>query len=107
DRHMISVVHDFKRHSIMFDRPLPPPLDILSKEIVSRYGSTLYGHGLTYSFIDLPAFDFSTQDFIWATPISATRTLYTTYLRRRLPSGFAQRVLHPLLFALFIWRLRG
>jgi hypothetical protein len=113
DGHTISVVHDFKRHSILFKRPLPRPFDVVTREIVSRYGSTLYGHGLTYSFIDLPAFDFRTQDFIWATPISATRTLYTTFLRRRLPSGprslrqrLVDTVVHPVLFPMFVWRLR-
>jgi phenylpropionate dioxygenase-like ring-hydroxylating dioxygenase large terminal subunit len=110
----ISVVHDFERHSIVFKKPLPPPLSILSRPITSRYGSTLYGHGLTYSFIELPAFDFRTQDFIWPTPISATRTLYTTFLRRTLPSGprtwrqkLVDKVIHPLLFPAFVWRLRG
>jgi phenylpropionate dioxygenase-like ring-hydroxylating dioxygenase large terminal subunit len=110
----ISVVHDFTRHSILMKRPLPPPLHVLTREIVSRYGSTLYGHGLTYSFIDLPAFDFGVQDFIWATPISATRTLYTTFVRRKLPTGartLRQRVIdtivHPILFPMFILRLRA
>lgn len=113
DGHTISVVHDFKRHSILFKKPLPPPFDVITREIVSRYGSTLYGPGLTYSFIDLPAFDFSTQDFIWPTPISATRTLYTTFLRRRLPSGprtlkqrVIDRLIHPVLFPMFVVRLR-
>jgi phenylpropionate dioxygenase-like ring-hydroxylating dioxygenase large terminal subunit len=113
DGHTISVVHDFKRHSILTRRALPPPFHVLSREIESRYGSTLYGHGLTYSFIDLPMLDFRTQDFIWATPISATRTLYTTFLRRRLPTGprsWRQRlidtVIHPLLFPAFVVRLR-
>jgi len=110
DGHTISVTHDFKRHSVLFKREVP----LLSRPIISRYGSTLYGHGLTYSFIDLPAFDFSTQDFIWPTPISATRTLYTTFLRRRLPTGkrtlrqkLVDRLVHPLLFPAFVWRLRG
>jgi phenylpropionate dioxygenase-like ring-hydroxylating dioxygenase large terminal subunit len=109
DGHTISVTHDFERHSILVKRPLPPPLDILTRKIVSRYGSTLYGHGLTYSFIDLPAFDFSTQDFIWPTPLSATRTLYTTFLRRNLPSGkrTLRHLLHPVLFPMFVLRLRG
>jgi cholesterol 7-dehydrogenase len=109
----ISVVHDFTRHSILTRRALPPPLGILSQPVTSRYGSTLYGHGLTYSFIDLPAFDFSTQDFIWATPISATRSLYTTFLRRNLPTGsrslrqkVIDAVVHPLLFPAFVVRLR-
>src|SRR5262249_18667184 len=86
---------------------------VLTREIVSRYGSTLYGHGLTYSFIDLPAFDFSTQDFIWPTPISAGRTLYTTFLRRDLPKGkgglrqrMMEELFHPLLFRMFVMRLR-
>ena len=113
DGHTISVVHDFKRHSILFKRPLPRPFDVLTREIVSRYGSTLYGHGLTYSFIDLPLFDFRTQDFIWSTPISATRTLYTTFLRRRLPTGprtlrqrLVDKLVHPILFPMFVFRLR-
>jgi len=113
DGHTISVVHDFKRHSILTEKPLPPPLNILSREITSRYGSTLYGHGLTYSFIDLPAFDFSTQDFIWPTPISAERTLYTTFLRRNLAAGprtvrqrLVETLIHPILFAAFVVRLR-
>jgi cholesterol 7-desaturase len=110
DGHTISVTHDFKRHSVLFKKKVP----LLGREIVSRYGSTLYGHGLTYSFIDLPAFGFSTQDFIWPTPITATRTLYTTFLRRRLPSGprtlrarVRDAVFHPILFPMFVWRLRG
>jgi phenylpropionate dioxygenase-like ring-hydroxylating dioxygenase large terminal subunit len=114
DGHTISVTHDFERHSILVKRPLPGPLSLLTRQITSRYGSTLYGHGLTYSFIDLPAFDFSTQDFIWPTPLGAGRTLYTTFLRRNLPSGkrtLRQRVvdslIHPLLFPMFVLRLRG
>jgi phenylpropionate dioxygenase-like ring-hydroxylating dioxygenase large terminal subunit len=110
----ISVVHDFERHSIVWKKPLPRPFNFLSRKIVSRYGSTLYGHGLTYSFIDLPAFEFSTQDFIWPTPISATRTLYTTFLRRNLPTGprtlgqkLFDTVAGTLLFPAFVWRLRG
>ena len=109
----ISVIHDFKRHSILTERKLPPPFSVLSSEISSRYGSTLYGHGLTYSFIEIPAFDFCTQDFIWATPISATRSLYTTFLRRRLPTGprtlrqkLVDKLLHPILFPAFVVRLR-
>jgi len=109
----ISVVHDFTRHSILTQRKLPPPFHVLSREITSRYGSTLYGHGLTYSFIEIPAFEFLTQDFIWPTPISATKTLYTTFLRRKLPSGkrtlrqrLLQTVLHPVLFPAFVIRLR-
>jgi len=109
----ISVVHDFKRHSILFSKPLPPPLDVLSKEITSRYGSTLYGHGLTYSYIDLPVFDFHVQDFIFATPLGNNRTLYTTFLRRVLPEGkrslqerFVDTVIHPVMFAMFVMRLR-
>jgi len=113
DGHTISVVHDFTRHSILTQKPLPPPFSVLSSEIKSRYGSTLYGHGLTYSFIEIPAFDFTTQDFIWPTPISATRTLYTTFLRRKLPTGkrslrqlLVDKLLHPILFPAFVVRLR-
>lgn len=113
DGHTISVVHDFKRHSILFDRSLPPPFSILSQEITSRYGSTLYGHGLTYSFIDLDAFDFHVQDFIFATPINATQTMYTTFLRRILPENtrtiretLKDKLLHPFLFRMFVFRLR-
>lgn len=108
----ISVVHDFRRHSILFGKKLRKPFDLLSKEIVSRYGSTLYGHGLTWSFIDLPAFDFHVQDFIWATPIDAETTLYTTFLRRQLPtktSSWSTKIrnaLHPALFGMFVFRLR-
>jgi len=106
----ISVSHDFHRHSVLLKRRIP----LLSGEIVARYSSTLYGPGLTYSVIGLPAFDFATQDFIWPTPISATRTLYTTFLRRNLPAGartLRQRLVdtfvHPLLFPMFVVRLRG
>ena len=111
----ISVVHDFTRHSIFFQKPLPGLLKILSQEITSRYGSTLYGHGLTYSYIDLQKFDFHVQDFIFATPISSHRTLYTTFLRRILPDphkkeSLQKRILnaafHPILFRLFLRRLR-
>jgi len=113
DGHTISVVHDFKRHSILFDHALPGPLRHLPQEISSRYGSTLYGHGLTFSFIDLDAFDFHVQDFIFATPINTTKTLYTTFLRRVLPAtkettraGLLRRLLHPILFRMFVYRLR-
>lgn len=109
----ISITHDFRRHSILFQRPLPPPLDILSREVRSRYGSTLYGHGLTYSFIDIFDFDYHLQDFIFPTPISPTRTLYTTFLRRILPAGersakqrFVDSVIHPLMFPIIVRRLR-
>jgi phenylpropionate dioxygenase-like ring-hydroxylating dioxygenase large terminal subunit len=109
----ISITHDFKRHSILFQEPLPPPFDILSREVTSRYGSTLYGHGLTYSFIDIFNFDYHLQDFIFVTPITATKTLYTTFLRRILPTGersltqrFVDKVIHPALFPIIVRRLR-
>jgi phenylpropionate dioxygenase-like ring-hydroxylating dioxygenase large terminal subunit len=114
DGHTISVTHDFKRHSVLFKHKAAARVPILGSEIVSRYGSTLYGPGLTYSHIDLPAFDFSTQDFIWPTPVTATRTMYTTFLRRRLPTGkrtlrqrLVDTIVHPVLFPAFVWRLRG
>jgi phenylpropionate dioxygenase-like ring-hydroxylating dioxygenase large terminal subunit len=113
DGHRISVAHDFKRHSILTKATLPPPLHILSREITSRYTSTLYGHGLTDSTISLPMFGFHTQDVIWVTPISTTRTLYTTFLRRALPTGrgllrdrLVERLIHPILFPAFVVRLR-
>jgi phenylpropionate dioxygenase-like ring-hydroxylating dioxygenase large terminal subunit len=111
--HTISVIHDFTRHSILTQKKLPPPFHVLSSPIHSRYGSTLYGHGLTYSFIDLPALDFSTQDFIWCTPITANRVLYTTFLRRHIPRGrrgikqtLVDKLIHPVLFPAFVVRLR-
>ena len=79
----------------------------------SRYGSTLYGHGLTYSYIDIFNFDYHLQDFIFVTPIHAGRILYTTFLRRTLPRGrrsvrqlFVDKVVHPLLFPAIVQRLR-
>ena len=54
------------------------------------------------------------RSVIGETPISATRTLYTTFLRRRLPTGkrtlrqkLVDNLVHPLLFPAFVWRLRG
>src|SRR5262249_43833979 len=49
----ISISHAFKRHSILFKKPLKPPFDFLTREINSQYSSTLHGHGLTNSFIDI------------------------------------------------------
>lgn len=109
----ISITHDFKRHSILFEKPLPKPFDLLTREVVSQYGSTLYGHGLTDSYIDIFNLDLHLQDMIWCTPISAERTMYTTFLRRKLPTtrrSLRQRVLdqvvHPLVFPMTVWRLR-
>lgn len=109
----ISIAHNFKRHSILFEKPLPKPFSILSNEITSRYSSTLYGHGLTASFIDVFNMGVHMQDLIWVTPISPTRIKYTTFLRRVLPTGkrnLAQRIadilIQPLIFQFSVWRLR-
>jgi len=112
----ISITHDFKRHSILFEKPLPKPFNKLTREIVSQYGSTLYGHGLTYSYINIFNLGLHLQDMIWCTPISETRTMYTTFLRRKLPKKDGARrslrqrlvddVLHPLVFPMTVWRLR-
>jgi phenylpropionate dioxygenase-like ring-hydroxylating dioxygenase large terminal subunit len=77
----ISISHAFKRHSILFKKSRPFPLDFFSKEIHSRYSSTLHGHGLTNSFIDIFNLKIHLQDLIWCTPITPHRTLYTTFLR--------------------------
>lgn len=105
----ISITHDFTRHSIFFEKPLPKALSWLSQPITSQYGSTLYGHGLTYSYIDIFNLGISLQDFIWCTPISAGRTLYTTFLRRRFPAGRRaplRRLLDALTFRFSVRRLR-
>ena len=110
----ISIAHKFKRHSIWVDRPLPFPLRFLTKEINSRYSSTLYGHGLTNSYIDIYTFNIYLHDLIWCTPIDANTTMYTTFLRM-LPQkdspSLVKRllgvVLRPLVFRGSVWRLRG
>jgi hypothetical protein len=100
----ISVTHAFKRHSVLFKSKVP----LLSREIVSKYGSTLHGPGFTESFIELPAFDFHVDYFIWPTPITTTRTLYTTFLRRTIPARKKLiHALHPVLLPAFLIRLRG
>lgn len=108
----ISITHDFKRHSILFEKPLPKPFSMLSRPIVSQYGSTLHGHGLTYSYIDIFNLGLRLQDFIWCTPISETRTLYTTFLRRTrsadpsLKTRALEGLLHRLIFPMTVWRMR-
>jgi len=109
----ISIAHNFKRHSILFEKPLPKPLDILSGEIESRYSSTLYGHGLTASYIDIFNLDVHLQDLIFVTPLGPHKVKYTTFLRRVLPTGeqslskrLIDRVFQPLIFLFSAWRLR-
>ncbi|MEM7159956.1 MAG: Rieske 2Fe-2S domain-containing protein [Myxococcota bacterium] len=109
----LRIVHDFRRHSLVLKKPLPPPFDVLSQEIVSRYSADLYGHGLTLSQIDLPTVDFHVEDVIWVTPIDDKRIRYTTFLRQIRPQGartlrqrMLDRVLHPLLVPIFVARLR-
>lgn len=77
----ISISHAFKRHSILFKKPLKAPFTFITREIDSRYSSTLHGHGLTNSFIDIFSLNIHLQDLIWCTPISYNRTMYTTFLR--------------------------
>jgi phenylpropionate dioxygenase-like ring-hydroxylating dioxygenase large terminal subunit len=109
DKAMISISHAFKRHSILFKKPLPYPLSFLSHEIHSRYSSTLHGHGLTNSFIDIFNYDIYLQDLIWCTPISSTRTLYTTFVRLLEPDkkqNLWQKVSRRFIFWACVWRLR-
>lgn len=109
----ISISHYFHRHSILFEKPLPGPLKFLSHPIDSRYSSTLYGHGLTASYIDIFNLGVHLQDMIWVTPLSPTRIKYTTFLRRVLPKGersalrrMVDMVLQPLIFRFSVYRLR-
>ena len=105
---MISISHSFKRHSILFKKPLKPPLHFLTKEVNSRYSSTLYGHGLTDSYIDIFNLGIHLQDLIWCTPIDANRTMYTTFVRllERKSQSFILSLLRPLIFRACVWRLR-
>lgn len=109
----ISISHAFKRHSILFKKPLPSPFDFLTKEIKSQYRSTLYGHGLTNSFIDVFNLHIHMQDLIWCTPINDNRTMYTTFLRllpnvqsRGKIKNMLASLIRPLIFKSCIWRLR-
>lgn len=109
----ISISHAFKRHSIIFKKPLKPPFNFLSREINSQYSSTLHGHGLTNSFIDIFNLNIRLQDLIWCTPITPHRTMYTTFLRLLDNGGQKNRVrrpldliLRPLIFRSCVWRLR-
>lgn len=109
----ISIAHAFNRHSIVFKKPLKPPFDMLSREVNSRYSSTLYGHGLTDSFIDIFNFNIRLQDLIWCTPISAGRTMYTTFVRlvetgkyRTAVERVIDAALRPLIFRASVRRLR-
>lgn len=109
----ISISHAYKRHSIIFKKPLKPPFSFLSRPIDSRYSSTLHGHGLTDSIIEISNIDFHMQDLIWCTPIDENRTMYTTFLRL-LPSkktrNFVQQgmdfLIRPLIFRTCVFRLR-
>ncbi|MBA3661056.1 MAG: Rieske 2Fe-2S domain-containing protein [Gammaproteobacteria bacterium] len=106
---MISISHAFKRHSILFKKSLPYPFSLLSQEINSRYSSTLHGHGLTNSFIDIFNLQIRLHDLIWCTPITATRTLYTTFVRLLEPSeklSMWRRLMRRLIFVGCVWRLR-
>ncbi len=109
----ISIAHHFRRHSILFGKPLPGPLRVLSRPIVSRYSSTLYGHGLTASFIDIFNLGVHLQDLIFVTPLGPQRIQYTTFVRRMRPRGARGRLrrlsdllIQPLIFAFSVWRLR-
>jgi len=109
----IAIAHNFKRHSILFEKPLNPPFDFLTRQIVSRYSSNLYGHGLTASYIDIFNLGVHLQDMIWCTPITSNKLQYTTFLRRVLPKGprsplqtFADTFIQPLIFWGSVWRLR-
>jgi phenylpropionate dioxygenase-like ring-hydroxylating dioxygenase large terminal subunit len=105
----ISISHAFNRHSIFFQKTLPYPLSLLSREINSRYSSTLYGHGLTNSFIDIFNLRINLQDLIWCTPISENQTLYTTFVRLLNPKEKLypwQKLFRRLIFATCVWRLR-
>jgi hypothetical protein len=106
---MISISHAFKRHSIIFKKPLKPPLHFLSAEVNSKYSSTLYGHGLTNSFIDIYNYNIHLHDLIWCTPISATRTLYTTFVRQHRTQdqdNILKKCFKALMFRACVWRLR-
>lgn len=109
----ISISHAFKRHSIIFKKPLKPPFNFLSREINSKYSSTLYGHGLTDSFIDIFNLNIHLQDLIWCTPITHERTMYTTFLRlldnsdkRNIAKRAIDFLIRPLIFRSCVWRLR-
>lgn len=113
DGHTISVVHDFRRHSLVFQKKLPKPLDILSRELRSRYSSTLYGPGFTWSQIDLPDAGFAVEDAIFPTPLAEGRVQYTTFVRRihAKPSNnpikrALTEALHAALLPIFVLRLR-
>lgn len=109
----ISIAHDFHRHSILFEKPLPKPLSFLARPIDSQYSSTLYGHGLTASYIHIFNLGVHLQDMIWVTPLSPTRIKYTTFLRRVLPTGnrsllqkLSDIFLQPIIFRFSVYRLR-
>lgn len=105
----ISISHAFKRHSILFEKPLPPPFNFLSREIRSQYSSTLYGHGLTNSFIDIFNLDMHLHDLIWCTPINTSRTMYTTFVRQldgEQYKNIVRRCMDALIFRACVWRLR-
>lgn len=113
DGPMISIAHYFFRHSIIFEKPLPRPWNFFSRGVNSMYSSTLYGHGLTASYINIFTFGVHLQDMIFVTPLSPTRIKYTTFLRRVLPTGertLVQRLtdtfLQPLIFRASVYRLR-
>lgn len=113
NQYMISISHCFKRHSILFKKPLKPPFNFLSREINSKYSSTLYGHGLTNSFIYIFNFDIHLQDLIWCTPINAEQTMYTTFIRllpsnkkRKFLSRWGADLLRYFIFRACVFRMR-
>ncbi|MBV8801430.1 MAG: Rieske 2Fe-2S domain-containing protein [Gammaproteobacteria bacterium] len=109
NNHTISISHSFKRHSILFNKPFKPPFHFLTKGIHSRYSSTLYGHGLTDSYIDIFNLDIHLQDLIWCTPIDAEHTMYTTFVRLMKNSDkfyFLSNILSRIIFHACVWRLR-
>lgn len=109
DKHIISISHSFKRHSIIFNKPLKPPFRFLMKEVNSRYSSTLYGHGLTDSYIDIFNLGIHLQDLIWCTPIDKTHTMYTTFVRLTKESqkySIFSKIISKIIFRACVWRLR-
>jgi nitrite reductase/ring-hydroxylating ferredoxin subunit len=109
----ISIAHNFERHSIVFEKPLPKIISWAFKPIKSRYSSTLYGHGLTFSLIDIFNLNFQLRDVIWCTPIDSKRVLYTTFLSQVCGSEqnifykkLKNLILDPLIFRACVWRLR-
>ncbi len=104
----ISISHHFRRHSILVKKPLKPPLAFLTKEIRSCYSSTLYGHGLTNSFIEIFNLGIRLHDLIWCTPIDAKTTMYTTFVRLVTPPqrSLPRRCLDALIFRACVRRLR-